>query len=154
MITGVNSDVRYRGVAFHVQTEDSGRAHPHVISHLYFGGSILASERTDYADELDSKELDDHVRSIVEAQHRGMLQALGSGSYDSLLEAQLGDALGEDDRVTQPTPEVEKKARELALLGTMEAELTPLDELILEHLEGGGSRRRPSPRSVKVRTPG
>ena len=154
MITGVNSDVRYRGVAFHVQTEDSGRAHPHVISHLYFGGSILASERTDYAEELDSKELDDHVRSIVEAQHRGMLQALGSGSYDSLLEAQLGDALGENDRVTQPSPEVEKKAREIALLGTMEAELTPLDELILEHLEGGGRRRRSSPRSVKVRTPG
>src|SRR5262245_18055169 len=48
MIIGANTNVRHRGVTFHVQTEDSGRANPHVISHLYHHGTILASEKTEY----------------------------------------------------------------------------------------------------------
>ena len=46
MITGFNTNVRHGGRVFHVQTEDSGLAHPHVISHLYYGGTILGSEKT------------------------------------------------------------------------------------------------------------
>ena len=53
MITGFNTNVRYGGRVFHVQTEDSGLKNPHVISHLYFGGTILASEKRDYAQLLD-----------------------------------------------------------------------------------------------------
>ena len=52
MITGFNTNVRHGGRTFHVQTEDSGRAHPHVISHLYFGGTILASEKRDIYEEV------------------------------------------------------------------------------------------------------
>ena len=44
MITGSNTNVRHRGKLFHVQTEDSGRRNPHVISHVYYRGTILASE--------------------------------------------------------------------------------------------------------------
>ena len=53
MITGFNTNVRHGGRVFHVQTEDSGRDHPHVISHLYYGGTILASEKRDYAEHLE-----------------------------------------------------------------------------------------------------
>src|SRR5262249_56251916 len=49
MITGANTNVRYRGILFHVQTEDSGRANPHIISHVYHGGTILGTHKTDYS---------------------------------------------------------------------------------------------------------
>ena len=153
MITGVNSDVRYRGVAFHVQTEDSGRAHPHVVSHLYLGGSILASEKTDYGDGLDSPDLDERVRSIVETQHRSMLEALSEGRFDALLEERVGDALGERSPVPV-LPHVPEKIQAPALLGPLDAEPRPLDELILEHLEGGGRRRRGASASAKARAQG
>ena len=42
MRTGYNSNHGHRGVDFHIQTEDSGQARPHVITHLFHGGTILA----------------------------------------------------------------------------------------------------------------
>jgi len=153
MITGLNSDVRYRGVAFHVQTEDSGRAHPHVISHLYLGGSILASEKTDYGDDLDLEDLDERVRSIVESQHRGMLEGLAAGGFDTLIEARQEETPGDRN----PTPTISDGPAlppQAALLGPLDAEPRPLDELILEHLEGGGRRRGAVPASTKARAQG
>ena len=44
MIIGANTNVRHRGVLFHVQTEDSGRSNPHVISHLYHQGTIVQDQ--------------------------------------------------------------------------------------------------------------
>ena len=67
MITGFNTNVRHGGRVFHVQTEDSGRNHPHVISHLYFGGTILASEKCDYAHLLGAQgDLTMAVRGLME----------------------------------------------------------------------------------------
>ena len=61
MRTGYNSNHGHRGVNFHIQTEDSGRARPHVITHLFHGGTILASEKTDYSDRLESPQLEDDI---------------------------------------------------------------------------------------------
>ena len=55
MLSGFNTNFRHRGVLFHVQTEDSGRANPHVITHLFHGGNILASEKGTYSDKLGSE---------------------------------------------------------------------------------------------------
>ena len=156
MITGVNSDVRYRGVAFHVQTEDSGRDHPHVISHLYHGGSILASEKNDYADQLDAEGLDEHVRGIVEQQHRSLLRNLAAGHFDAVLEQRLGESL--EDRAASPSlvdgSESSELPRPPALFGELESEPRPLHELILEHLEGGAHRRAAAPGPGKARAQG
>lgn len=152
MITGVNSDVRYRGVAFHVQTEDSGRDHPHVISHLYHGGRILASEKSDYEDQLDAEGLDEHVRCIVEKQHRSMLQDLAAGRFDALLEERLGESL--EERGASPSlvdcSDSSELSRSPALFGELDSEPRPLHELILEHLEEGARRRAAAPAPGKV----
>ena len=154
MITGVNSDVRYRGVAFHVQTEDSGRDHPHVISHLYHGGSILASEKNDYADQLDAEGLDEHVRGIVEQQHRSLLRNLAAGHFDALLEERLGESLENADAALVDCTDTSELPRPPALFGELETEPRPLHELILEHLEGGAHRRAAAPGPGKARAQG
>ncbi len=98
MITGANTNIRHRDVIFHVQTEDSGRANPHIISHLYHGGTILASEKTQYGEKLDSVEEDDiegMVRGLIESQHKEMLRRLKRGEFDVTIEERLGaDAMG------------------------------------------------------------
>ena len=38
MITGFNTDVKYKGTVFHVQTEDKGVANPIIESLIYKGG--------------------------------------------------------------------------------------------------------------------
>jgi hypothetical protein len=76
VITGFNTNVRFGGRLFHVQTEDSGRRHPHVISHLYYQGTILASEKTSYAGRVESDDLEGEVRSLMERQHKVMVARL------------------------------------------------------------------------------
>jgi hypothetical protein len=92
MITGCNTNVSHRGKLFHVQTEDSGRAHPHIISHVYHGGTIIASEKSDYSDRIDSADLDLQVRGLIEEQHQAMLSRLRAGELDAVIDERLTDA--------------------------------------------------------------
>ena len=92
MITGCNTNVLYRGKQFHVQTEDSGRANPHIISHVYHGGTIVASEKSGYADRVDSEEIDIKVRAQIELQHKTMLKRLTGGELDAVIDERLGGA--------------------------------------------------------------
>ena len=90
MITGCNTNVLYRGKQFHVQTEDSGRANPHIISHVYHGGTIIASEKSGYADRVDSEEIDIKVRAQIELQHKTMLKRLTGGELDAVINERFG----------------------------------------------------------------
>jgi len=107
MLTGFNTNIRHRGVLFHVQTEDSGRAHPHVITHLYHGGTILSSEKRGYQDRLEADDLATEVRKLMEAQHKEMLKRLRRGEFDGLIEQRLGAGvfLHEHDVSAQTQPD-------------------------------------------------
>ena len=98
MITGCNTNVLYRGKQFHVQTEDSGRANPHIISHVYHGGTIIASEKSSYGDRVDAEELDIKVRAKIELQHKTMLKRLTSGELDAVIDERLGGAVAAKSR--------------------------------------------------------
>ena len=93
MLSGFNTNFRYRGVLFHVQTEDSGLENPHVISHLFHGGNIMASEKRDYTDlvqEFAGSELEDSIRKLMEGQHKSMLRQLSRGEHDVAIEQRMG----------------------------------------------------------------
>ncbi len=92
MITGCNTNILYRGKQFHVQTEDSGRTNPHIISHVYHGGTIIASQKSEYGDRIDSEELDIKVRAQIELQHKTMLERLTGGELDAVIDERLGGA--------------------------------------------------------------
>jgi hypothetical protein len=90
MITGYNANIRHGDRVFHVQTEDSGRAHPHVITLLYFEGTILASKRSDYSAIVDAPDLASQVRQLMESQHAAVVELLRLGEFDAVIEARLG----------------------------------------------------------------
>jgi hypothetical protein len=102
MITGFNTNVRYSGRVFHVQTEDSGRKNPHVISHVYHGGTILASEKKKYDKLLDAADVDSAVRKLMEEQHKSMLHRLKDGGFDDVSAQRL-------DGAAAPKPAAPKK---------------------------------------------
>jgi len=93
MQLGFNTNFRYRDVVFHVQTEDSGRANPHVITHLFHGGNILASVKSDYSDLLAEADLEGAVRKLMESQHKAMLKQLSRGEFDDTIRERLGPEL-------------------------------------------------------------
>jgi hypothetical protein len=82
MIVGFNHNVTYRGVCFHVQTEDSGIRTPHLITLLYHGGTIISSQKTSYADILNVDNLDAVIEDLAKEQHKGMLRRLKNGEFD------------------------------------------------------------------------
>jgi hypothetical protein len=104
MITGANTNVRYRGILFHVQTEDSGRANPHIISHVYHGGTILGTHKTDYSDRIDADDLTSVVRGLIEQQHAAMLQKLNSGGFDAVIAQRLGKSALDADTAAGHAP--------------------------------------------------
>ena len=168
MLPGFNTNVRHRGVLFHVQSEDSGRAHPHVITHLYHGGTILFSEKSSYAGFLDASDLPARVRELMESQHRAMLTKLRKGSFDESIKERLGAVL--DDRETpsstrpsntapleEPTEPPAEHVADTEPAGLAEdaarpfgdsvVSAKPLDEVILDYLVENARKRRQKPAS-------
>ncbi len=90
MQLGFNTNFRYRDVVFHVQTEDSGRANPHVITHIFHGGNIIASLKSDYSALLVEVDLEAAVRKLMESQHKSMLKQLSRGEFDRAIGERLG----------------------------------------------------------------
>ena len=142
MIIGANTNVRHRGVTFHVQTEDSGRANPHVISHLYHHGTILASEKTDYSDKVEVENLEEMVRGLIDTQHKSMLKKLRAGGFDTVISERLGSAVEAHEAPT-PLPDDTPPPVPAAAMpeppparsfGDGIVSQKPLDEVILEYL--------------------
>lgn len=77
-LLGYNHNVKYGGQIFHVQTEDSGPGNPHIFTHLFFAGSILASKREEY----EPKTPEDEVRALMQSQHKAILKELKHADYD------------------------------------------------------------------------
>jgi hypothetical protein len=82
MLTGYNTDFKYQGKVYHVQTEDGGVNSPFITSLLYFQGAILASRKTSYADILKADCLDDVVRDLMMEQHKQMIRDLMQGKLN------------------------------------------------------------------------
>ena len=119
MVPGFNHNIMHKGRMFHIQTEDSGTKNPHIITHLFVGGNILATKKTSYADILNSDHLEEVVREIMEEQHKSMLRELKRGVYDP-----------QEERAAAPQPAAAEVSAPLAAL---ESDIG-LDEVILNYL--------------------
>ncbi len=83
-VTGFNHNIKHKGKVYHVQTEDSGVNNPHIITHLFVGGNILATKKNSYADIAKAPNLAELVRELMEEQHKEMLRNLINGVYDNV----------------------------------------------------------------------
>lgn len=85
-LLGYNTNVRHRGRVYHIQTEDSGRDKPHVITHLFAdGGRILSTTKTGYAEHLESVRYPEIVKQLMQDQHKAMFISLRAGEFDEMV---------------------------------------------------------------------
>jgi hypothetical protein len=89
-ILGYNHNVRYRGLVFHVQTEDSGILSPHLFTHLFHGGVIVSTRKLVY----DAGSAEDTIKSLMQAQHKAVLKDLKRGTFDDKIDQYLGGTPG------------------------------------------------------------
>ncbi len=85
MVGGFNTNIRYRGRTFHIQTEDGGEANPQLVTLLYEGGAILSVNKQRYEKGLVNAEGESAVRALMEAQHKDVVKGLKRGALDEVL---------------------------------------------------------------------
>jgi hypothetical protein len=148
MLSGFNTNVRHRDLLFHVQSEDSGRDHPHVITHLYFQGTIIASEKTSYAEHVGAQDLPNVVKDMMETQHKAVLRRLVSGQFDASIRERLPDLFGDGADTKAQAGPAEPRRGDASLDPTRElpgdgsASERPLDEFILNYLVESARQRK------------
>ena len=105
-LLGFNNNVRHKGRVFHIQTEDSGIRHPHIITHLFAdGGRILKTIKTSYAEHIGHEKMAETVRAMMQDQHKGMFMSLRDGQFDYLLEESGSSAAaGRPSQTAIPVP--------------------------------------------------
>jgi hypothetical protein len=135
-LVGYNTNVRHKGKLYHIQTEDSGVNHPHVITHLFAdGGRIIASRKTAYADHVGAKDLHDIVKKLMQEQHKSMFIELRDCVYDEdapVAAAPAGPAAAGEAK----TPDTDRPPVSIA-----PKPAAPLQELDVEALERAAEAR-------------
>lgn len=83
-LLGFNNNFKHKGQVYHIQTEDSGVKHPHIITHLFAdGGRILKSIKTSYATYVGDPMMGEVVKQMMKEQHKAMIVALRDGAFDA-----------------------------------------------------------------------
>lgn len=95
-ILGYNHNVRYRGLVFHVQTEDSGLLNPHLFTHLFHEGVIVSTRKLVY----DAGSNEEAIKSLMQAQHKAVMKDLRRGTFDEKIEQYLGHIPGLEPRAS------------------------------------------------------
>lgn len=83
MLVGYNQNINYKGVTFHVQTEDNGVKNPYIITHVFISGNIIATKKTSYMDIVKIENLEKILRELMEEQQKEMVQKIQNGEYNS-----------------------------------------------------------------------
>jgi hypothetical protein len=99
MITGFNTDVRYRGLVYHVQTEDKGPENPLIETLIYKGGEILGSRRLPYQDVVSDLDDEAAISKLMEDQHKGMIMEVKRGRFDPAGDQTVMEDLSLDELV-------------------------------------------------------
>lgn len=142
MVLGFNHNIQYKGEIFHIQTEDSGVATPHIITLLYRGGTIVASKKTSYADIIKADNLEQVVEELMKDQHKEILRRLKSGEFDARSFGGSNDEPVEtaEEVETAPVPPPEPDAPSDSAADTPPMHQQSLDEIILDYLVAGDDK--------------
>lgn len=135
MVPGYNHNILYKGVLFHIQTEDSGVGKPQITTLLYRDGTIIASKKTDYSDIIRIEMLSKVVEDLMKEQHKEMLRRLKSGEFDGRAFAapDVGNPM-EESESPLITPRVDANQSPAPKPVNHPSPGQSLDEIILEYL--------------------
>ena len=110
-LLGYNNNVRHKNRVFHIQTEDSGVNHPHIITHLFMdGGRILKSVKKSYAEHVGAEGMAEIVRGLMKEQHKAIFIALRDGQFDDLVDPGAATAAAAKAAATAATAEAKAVA--------------------------------------------
>jgi hypothetical protein len=129
VITGFNTDIEYKGVVYHVQTEDKGLDSPLILSLVYAGGAILASKRSRYEDLIEAGFNEEVLTQRLQRQHRLICAAINAGRLEEL------KRMGGKAQVNAAVPDTEALEKGMNLFPVAATETEAVLELQLPGVE-------------------
>ena len=81
MVPGYNTGVPYKGVEYHVQTEDLGSRAGAILTLVYQGGAIVARHKNTYREQLGEDPSAEAVKRIMDAQHQEFMKRTAAGEF-------------------------------------------------------------------------
>jgi hypothetical protein len=133
MLVGYNTNIPYKGVLYHVQTEDNGLKNPVIVTLLYNKGTILASKKVNYAHLASGPDFKEKVRQLMQEQHRSMIKELIHGKHTGEGSAETAE------------PEPEKTAPErtdILNIRSNDQMLKSLDDILLDYIMKTGKGKK------------
>jgi hypothetical protein len=78
MVMGFNTDIKYNGVVYHIQTEP--RKDAGIETTVYTRGAVIHKYKTSYQDFLSSPEYsEEKLKRLLEDQHRQVIARIRAG---------------------------------------------------------------------------
>jgi hypothetical protein len=78
MVMGFNTDIKYNGVVYHIQTEPRKDAGIETI--VYTRGAVIHKVKNSYQEMLDSPDFNDEkLKRVLEDQHRQVIARIRAG---------------------------------------------------------------------------
>lgn len=90
MIFGFNTDVKFKGTVYHVQSE--ARKHDqHLQTQVFVRGRCIGKKATPYADHASEPDFsDEKMHEMLKAQHKGVVEAVREGRVGEVLNETYG----------------------------------------------------------------
>lgn len=125
MLSGINTDIQFKGEVYHVQTEDGGTNNPIITTLLFKGGAIFSSKKTNYAEILQSPSYQEVVKELMKEQHKSMVRDLTAGKFQTPVRKECReDRPAAEAKTPSPAPAPPPKV----------SRKKSLDDLILDYL--------------------
>jgi hypothetical protein len=90
MIFGFNTDVKFKGTVYHVQSE--ARKHDqHLQTQVFVRGRCIGKKATPYGDRASEPDFsDDKMHEMLKAQHKCVVEAVRDGRVGEMLQETYG----------------------------------------------------------------
>ncbi|MFQ5455613.1 MAG: hypothetical protein ACE5EA_05320 [Nitrospirota bacterium] len=82
MLVGINTNAKYQGEIYHIQTEDGGINNPVIVTQIFKEGAIISSCKKDYNDIIGLEYPAKMVKERMQEQHKRLLKDLYAGKFD------------------------------------------------------------------------
>jgi hypothetical protein len=112
-MAGFNSQIKYKGTSFHIQTQDKGTQVNHLESLIYKSGGIISSRKTSYASLLGGPDFEKKVNQLMKKQHLVIINEISEGKFDRHLDQPEKPELDQKE-VLSPTLSSEKLKTEIS----------------------------------------
>ncbi len=117
MIQGINENILYRNVEFHIQTEDKGASRGVIVSTLFHGGMIILEKRVSYGDLPEPEKTQDRLGDLLKRTHDELKGGLLNGDLDERISLfiPIGKTEERPEKGSSQEEEMVRKVREEVL---------------------------------------